>query len=1097
MLSDSLAVPPVSAGTQQLMALVRVHHPEAVVLVRWLIESWEDIEAFGMREQDVRNVSSYYTTGMNSPSAAWATSAAANFSNAIHGLDNAFPGMIAGVQLEGLETGEWFLPPAGPGHDNHDDVPGLFVGDYSAEIGREFCAAESNGAGGECTVPPTAAERDTATLGNALLQWGHRAAPSARATRFNQFLSRRVASAISTMAAAVKRETGNAALCLAFYCYIFALSDSRLAGSGHLACAELEADSPGLDALVSPYQYATYARMPGGRLTVHGPIDSAPLHQKFWAVEDDTRTVLAAPSALRFATTLSSTINILRRNAYTAMLHKAGIYWLDLECQGWFGRPDNATTVAATSAIWTMAVHVRQQWAQLLQSTQLQAELLPAEIAIFVDEQSAAAAPLLGLDGAVSSGYMFETALIRDPWHAVAGVGAAVRTFLLSDLHLPHFPARQFKLCIFLNAVAVSPSTRAVIHEKLQGGVGKSLVWVYAPGLFASDVNQSSFQPNITAAAELTRLPLRLGTGNNSLISTFVPRLPPKATLRIPTSLLGTAYGGNIPGPVAPWLFADESGPRTAVLARYAGGHASVVRAELGGGDSSTFIGCPNPPSALWRALARAAGVHLFVATSDSDDDPYQRGDAVESGGAGLLFLAGPKSTPAQRTVLLPANFSVSDEFGNQICTAAAPCSSFRTPPLSSNESVLFWVGSNAIPLKTDDAGGSESIFEHRMWRASHDSESQFKKSHTVRDGIEDHEYWQLALAAEEVAAREVGRVSGGKCAYCAEGDVSAVRRAREDLAKMIEGTHLEVIKSDDDVADRVQHAVRPRYRVPNLARSVLLSDAVTSHGARCLDGTPARLWIQESQSTNSANRSKWYIHLMGGGDCDTLDDCADRAYAPAKCMRGSSSEACFNSEQIGLCAGQPLNETMDFRDIPCINGARWGGGLLTNDPATNPVAWDWNKVEIAYCDGNSFAGDNTTVTHVAYGPERKALPLYFRGKRILRAAVDFLKRAHGLGGPRTQLLLGGDSAGGVATFWHADFLRQALPPTAAVLAVPDSGFFISYIGCAACLPKTAPSGASPTAPDTVSIEWYTQQINGSFDQVLAPNHRHYAALWW
>jgi hypothetical protein len=49
-------------------------------------------------------------------------------------LDRAYPGVIAGVQLEGLETGEWFLPPAGPGSDNHDDVPGLFVGDYSAKV---------------------------------------------------------------------------------------------------------------------------------------------------------------------------------------------------------------------------------------------------------------------------------------------------------------------------------------------------------------------------------------------------------------------------------------------------------------------------------------------------------------------------------------------------------------------------------------------------------------------------------------------------------------------------------------------------------------------------------------------------------------------------------------------------------------------------------------------------------------------------------------------------------------------------------------------------------------------------------------------------
>jgi hypothetical protein len=270
------------------------------------------------------------------------------------------------------------------------------------------------------------------------------------------------------------------------------------------------------------------------------------------------------------------------------------------------------------------------------------------------------------------------------------------------------------------------------------------------------------------------------------------------------------------------------------------------------------------------------------------------------------------------------------------------------------------------------------------------------------------------------------------------------------------------------------------KHPVPNLARSVLLSGAVASHGARCLDGTAPRLWIQESRSANPANRTKWYLHLMGGGDCDTVESCAQRAYDPAQCMRGSSSEACFNSQQLGGCGSARFNETMDFRDIPCINGARWGGGPLMNDPATNPVAWDWNKVEVMYCDGNSFAGDNSSETMLGEGPEGRKL--FFRGKRILQAVVDYLKESHGLG-RATHFVLGGDSAGGVATFWHADFFRGALGPATTVLAVPDSGFFVSYIGCHACLPKTPPSGASPTQPDLVSIKWYTQMINSSLDR--------------
>ena len=77
----------------------------------------------------------------------------------------------------------------------------------------------------------------------------------------------------------------------------------------------------------------------------------------------------------------------------------------------------------------------------------------------------------------------------------------------------------------------------------------------------------------------------------------------------------------------------------------------------------------------------------------------------------------------------------------------------------------------------------------------------------------------------------------------------------------------------------------------PNMARSVLLTDYVQSHGARCLDGSPQRIWLQLA-APGSANASKWYFHFMGGGWCESTASCTSRAYDPAQCYRGSSSEA-------------------------------------------------------------------------------------------------------------------------------------------------------------------------------------------------------------
>ena len=107
----------------------------------------------------------------------------------------------------------------------------------------------------------------------------------------------------------------------------------------------------------------------------------------------------------------------------------------------------------------------------------------------------------------------------------------------------------------------------------------------------------------------------------------------------------------------------------------------------------------------------------------------------------------------------------------------------------------------------------------------------------------------------------------------------------------------------------------------------------------------------------------------------------------------------------------------------------------------SNPLTHDWNKIEMQYCDGNSYAGNQQTVSRVSFGG-RDNLPLYFRGKRNIEAVVSYLKEHHDLESA-THFVLSGDSAGGIASYWHADYFQSVLPK-AKVLSVPDSGFFIS-----------------------------------------------------
>ena len=53
--------------------------------------------------------------------------------------------------------------------------------------------------------------------------------------------------------------------------------------------------------------------------------------------------------------------------------------------------------------------------------------------------------------------------------------------------------------------------------------------------------------------------------------------------------------------------------------------------------------------------------------------------------------------------------------------------------------------------------------------------------------------------------------------------------------------------------------------RPPNLFTSVLLHDPDPA-GARCLDGTPPRIWVHKSQSPDPEARNKWAWHFQGGG---------------------------------------------------------------------------------------------------------------------------------------------------------------------------------------------------------------------------------------
>ena len=187
-----------------------------------------------------------------------------------------------------------------------------------------------------------------------------------------------------------------------------------------------------------------------------------------------------------------------------------------------------------------------------------------------------------------------------------------------------------------------------------------------------------------------------------------------------------------------------------------------------------------------------------------------------------------------------------------------------------------------------------------------------------------------------------------------------------------------------------------------------------TQNGAVALDGSPAALYLRPGVGANASNV---VLFFEGGGWCETLLDCADRAGTAL----GSSN---FSTD--GYAA-------RDLLQANCI---------------VNPYFCGWSAVYAQYLDGTSRAGDVTEPVTV-----NTTATIYFRGHRILRETLSALLSPSGPGAgvpslsAAPRLLITGSSAGGLTSFLHADEIARAVRAVNAgcdVRVLPEVGFFLN-----------------------------------------------------
>ncbi|CAE8642466.1 unnamed protein product [Polarella glacialis] len=190
----------------------------------------------------------------------------------------------------------------------------------------------------------------------------------------------------------------------------------------------------------------------------------------------------------------------------------------------------------------------------------------------------------------------------------------------------------------------------------------------------------------------------------------------------------------------------------------------------------------------------------------------------------------------------------------------------------------------------------------------------------------------------------------------------------------------------------------------------------LNSLGAVCLDGSDAGFYFSKASAPEHAN--DWQIYFGGGGWCYDEADCLGRSSG----FLGSSDSW---AESIG-----PQE------------------GIMSGDCKVNPTFCNFNRVWLAYCDGNSFTGNRDQPVMVSANDGKPPKALYFRGRRILDAVLDTVFDEMGLG-KAENVILTGCSAGGLAALLHADYVHSRLQARAPSLqkfrAVPISGFFLLH----------------------------------------------------
>lgn len=479
---------------------------------------------------------------------------------------------------------------------------------------------------------------------------------------------------------AVKEASGNKLVTGCYQGYTLAQLFTSVPGFGGHTAVTRAMQTRGLDMFVSPAEYDDDRRA-GGHFWGHNITDSLRLHNKLWIYEQDSRTFLADIPPKTYSQ--RETVEVFKRDCAASLTHGNGWWWYEFSTgqygpasKEWFDDP----------AILDFAGQMKRVYDY---SLTLPDRSPSSQVAVFYHGETHTAQDLFPPSLALNISLGRLTLL-----EGLENFGAPFDLYNLADLPVLQKSGKldQYKLCLFLNPFYLTATERGWLD--LAKGGGRTLVWLYAPGL--AQVGKPLSPEHVAEVTGIAGVKWLRQEAEPTcrLVASGSPLLQglPEGYELAPRPFFPGSFWERFGNKISPLLYVDPKAtqPDTQVLGDWV--LDGKLRADLGAfcvrkinekgqNWTSVYSAVPYLSRELLRNLAHAAGVHVY---RESNDILF----------ADRYFVAiHTGKTPATDTLKLPRPTPVYDVFGKKLVSPGTDSVKLTVPAYST---VLYYLGDPA-----------------------------------------------------------------------------------------------------------------------------------------------------------------------------------------------------------------------------------------------------------------------------------------------------------------------------------------------------------------------------------------------------------------